>query len=101
MRTRSGPLTCLPLYNELDDYKLIIDRTQDESVWARQIQETRDVLLSEFDARGAQVFGFALTPFVAGQPFRYGSLDSILEGIATDPDCKAETAQEIAAAFPA
>ena len=71
MRTRSGPLTCLPLHNELDDYKLLIERTQEEAVWARQIAEAREALLAEADDRGAQVFGFSLTPFVTGQPFRY------------------------------
>ena len=101
MRTRSGPLTCLPLHNELDDYKLLIERTQEEAVWARQIAEAREALLAEADDRGAQVFGFSLTPFVTGQPFRYPALDAVLHGIAADPRCRTETAQEIAAAFPA
>ena len=100
MRTRSGPLTCLPLHNELDDYKLIIERTQEEAVWARQIAESREALLEESGERGSQVFGFSLTPFVSGQPFRYPALDGVLAGIAGDSRCRTETAQEIAAAFP-
>ena len=100
MRTRSGPLTCLPLHNELDDYKLIIERTQEEAVWARQIAESREALLGESGERGSQVFGFSLTPFVSGQPFRYPALDGVLAGIAGDSRCRTETAREIASAFP-
>lgn len=99
IRTDAGPLTCVPVHNELDDFKLIIERTQEESVWAHQLQETREFLGAEYRTRGSQIFGFTLTPFVSGQPFRYTALDSILAGIAADPGCKAETAHEIADTF--
>ena len=97
MRTDHGPLTCLPLHNELDDFKLLNERKQNEAVWARQIGEACEMLVDEAQARGWQCFGFGLTPFVSGQPFRYQALSQIFAGIAADPNCRAETASETAA----
>lgn len=97
MRTQNGRLTCLPLHNELDDFKLLNERKQDEAVWVRQLGEARAMLVEEHGARGWQSFGFSLTGFVAGQPFRYPALEEIFKSITDDPDCAAHTVSEIAA----
>lgn len=99
MRTDHGPLTCLPLHTELDDFKLLNERKQDEDSWVRQIHAARDFLAGEADTRGAGAFGFSLTPFVAGQPFRYRNLVAMFEGLVKAEATRTETASEIATAF--
>lgn len=101
LRTAHGPLTALPLFNELEDFKLLVERKQDEAVWVRQILEAKDVLKSEHASRGAAVLGFQLTPFVAGQPFRITALEALLDGLAGDEAVWCAGADEIAGAFEA
>jgi allantoinase len=99
LRTAHGPLTALPLFNELEDFKLLVERKQDEAVWTRQILEAKDFLKSEHASRGASVLGFQLTPFVAGQPFRIRALEALLDGLAGDEAVWCAGADEIAGAF--
>jgi allantoinase len=99
LRTAHGPLTALPLLNELEDFKLLVERKQDEASWVRQILEAKDFLKSEHGARGASVLGFQLTPFVAGQPFRITALEALLDGLAADEAVWCAGADEIAGAF--
>ena len=84
MRTQHGPLTALPVHNELDDFKLLIERKQTEESWARQIGEATEFLKREDERYGAQVLGFTLTPFVAGQPFRIAVLEALIKALAED-----------------
>ncbi|MGJ3231024.1 MAG: polysaccharide deacetylase family protein [Oceanicaulis sp.] len=101
MRTEYGPLAALPVQNELDDFKLMVERKQDEDSWARQILEAKDYLKAEHDRFGAQVLGFTLTPFVAGQPFRITALEALLDGLAQDTQVWCAGASETAGAFEA
>ena len=96
MRTDHGPVTAVPLSNELDDRQLLIDRRQDEKSWAGQIAEARDWLKGEADRYGGQVLGFTLTPYVAGQPFRMWAVREILGGLAGNGKVWTATASEIA-----
>ncbi|KAA5801579.1 polysaccharide deacetylase family protein [Alkalicaulis satelles] len=99
LRTSHGPLSALPLLNELEDFKLLVERKQDEASWVRQILEAKDYLKTEYAARGASVLGFQLTPFVAGQPFRITALEALLAGLAQDTDVWCAGADVIASAF--
>ncbi|MEQ8433527.1 MAG: polysaccharide deacetylase family protein [Oceanicaulis sp.] len=99
MRTQNGPLAALPVLNELDDYKLMVERKQAEDDWARQLIEAKDYLKSEHERHGAQVLGFTLTPFVAGQPFRITALEALLDNLADDSQVLCAGGSEIAAAF--
>lgn len=98
MRTGAGPVTALPLSNELDDRALMIDRRQTEDEWAGQVLEACDYLKSDFERFGGRVLGFTLTPYVSGQPFRISALRRILSGLAEDPKVWTATASQIAAA---
>ena len=99
MRTRHGPLAALPVHNELDDFKLLIERKQTEDNWMRQIIEAAEFLVAEHARYGAQVLGFALTPFVIGQPFRIGALEEVLSGFAENPAIWCAGARDVAKAF--
>ncbi len=98
MRTPHGPLTALPVHNELDDFKLLIERKQTEESWARQIAEAAAFLLGEHERFG-QVLGFSLTPFVIGQPFRIGALERLLAVFADNEAIWCARAQDIKSAF--
>lgn len=99
LRTDNGPLTALPLHNELEDFKLLIERHQSEALWRDQIIEAKDFLVAESAARGAGVLGFTLTPFVTGQPFRIWALRELLAALAGDTRIWCAGADEIAQAF--
>lgn len=101
MRTRSGPLAALPVHNELDDFKLMVERKQAEDLWARQVLEAKTYLKAEHERFGAQVLGFTLTPFLAGQPFRIAALEALLDGLADDNQVWCARASEVAGAFEA
>lgn len=100
-RTRAADVVTLPLSNELEDQKLLVDRRQSEEVWTRQILEAVDFLAGEHPRYGAQMLGFQLTPFVTGQPFRIQAVRYILQALAENTGIWCARADEIAAAFDA
>jgi peptidoglycan/xylan/chitin deacetylase (PgdA/CDA1 family) len=96
MRTEAGPLACVPLFNELDDRKLLIDQRQSEAEWRDQILEAAALSKSEHPRFGGQVLSFTLTPYVSGQPFRNWALRETLTALGADGDVWSATASEIA-----
>lgn len=99
LRTDNGPLTALPVHNELEDFKLLIERHQSEALWRDQILEAKDFLIAESAARGAGVLGFTLTPFVTGQPYRIWALREILAALAGDERVWCGSADTVVDAF--
>jgi peptidoglycan/xylan/chitin deacetylase (PgdA/CDA1 family) len=98
MATQAGPLACVPLYNELDDRKLLIDQRQTEAEWRDQILEAAAYLKSEYERFGGQVLSFTFTPYVSGQPFRVWALREILANLAADQAVWTATSADIARA---
>jgi allantoinase len=96
MRTREGPLTCVPVSNEMDDRKILIDQRQTEADWRDQILAARDLLVEEAPRFGGQVLSFTLTPYVSGLPFRIWALREVLSSLGSDPNVWSATAYEIA-----
>jgi allantoinase len=96
MRTRHGPLTCVPVSNELDDRKILIDQRQSEAEWRGQILAARDLLIDEALRYGGQVLSFTLTPYVSGLPFRIWALREVVASLAGDPNVWSASASEIA-----
>lgn len=92
MTTRSGGLWALPVLNELDDRRLLIDQRQSEEDWARQIVTARDALIREASRSGGQTLAFTLTPYVTGQPFRIAALRRMLAGLGAHESVWATTA---------
>jgi peptidoglycan/xylan/chitin deacetylase (PgdA/CDA1 family) len=95
LRTDCGPVTALPLSNELDDRSLMIDRRQTEDEWADQVLDAARYLGAGTDRFGARMLGFTLTPYVSGQPFRTAALRRMLAGL-TAGGVWAATASQIA-----
>jgi allantoinase len=99
LATLHGPLTCLPNMNELSDFLLLATRNQPEEAWADQILEAASQMVAEHDTYGAQCFGFTLTPYIAGQPFRIAALRRILNGLAVLDGLEVATAANVARVF--
>lgn len=99
MRTRAGPLWCVPLHNELSDFTLLSTRSQTEDAWAEQVLEAAAYGVARAEAEGALSLGITLTPYVAGQAFRQQALSRILHGLAAQPGLEAATVSAAAAAF--
>ncbi len=99
LSTPNGSLTALPNYNELSDFKLLIERSQPEDQWAEQIVEAGRSHLALFETEGAGAFAFTLTPYVAGLPFRISALRDLLAGLAALPGLAILPARDAVAAF--
>jgi peptidoglycan/xylan/chitin deacetylase (PgdA/CDA1 family) len=98
-QTLAGPVTCLPLFNELDDRKMLIDNRQSEAEWRDQIVEAAALTERENGRFGAQIVSFTLTPYVIAQPFRMWALREVLRAIGRDAVWSA-TAAEIVEGWP-
>ncbi|MEM9706001.1 MAG: polysaccharide deacetylase family protein [Pseudomonadota bacterium] len=81
MKTNGGDVTAFPLLNELDDRFLLATKHQDEESWRDQIVEASEMMATEAKSSGAECFGFTMTPYVAGQPFRVWAVREILEKV--------------------
>jgi allantoinase len=96
MHTASGTLRCVPLANEMDDRKILIDQRQSETEWRNQVLAARDLLVEEAPRFGGQVLSFTLTPYVSGLPFRIWALREVLASLSQDRQVWSATASEIA-----
>lgn len=96
MRTAVGPVSAVPLSNELDDRLLLGDRRQSEDEWVDQILEAARYMTAEAPRYGGQVLGFSLTPYITGQPFRIAALRRLLGALAADAAVWSASASEIA-----
>ncbi len=99
MRTRHGALSCLPNHYELSDFLILGTRSQSDEEWADQILEAAAHTVSEHTLRGAQCFGFTLTPYITGLPFRIAAVARVLKGLAAMEGLEVATAAGVAAAF--
>lgn len=99
MRTAHGALTCLPNHYELSDFLMLSTRSQSEEEWADQILEAAAQTVSEHELRGAQCFGFTLTPYITGLPFRIEAVSRVLNGLASMQGLEVATASRVAEAF--
>ncbi len=96
MRTDSGLLTCVPVSNELDDRKILIDQRQGEADWRDQILAARDLLVEEAPRYGGQVLSLTLTPYISGLPFRIWAVREVLASLSADANVWSAGASDMA-----
>lgn len=94
--TKNGEITLIPNSYELSDFTLLHTRRQTEEAWLKQIQDSVDLLVEEYDRFGGQMLGLTLTPYVIGQPFRIWALRALLHYLKARGDVTIMTAGEIA-----
>ena len=98
-QTKNGPVQTLPHYNELGDFKLLLDRSHTEKEWCEQIVEAAKYSVELFEREGASALAFTLTPYIAGQPFRISGLRQILSGLKRIEGLVIKSAREAIALF--
>jgi allantoinase len=96
MGTDHGLLTCVPVSNEMDDRKILIEQRQSEAEWRDQVLAARDILVAEAPRYGGQILSFTLTPYISGLPFRIWALREVLASLGSDPNIWSASACEIA-----
>ena len=99
MNTRHGELNALPVSNELDDRFILQTKHHDEAAWRDQILEAAAMMKSEAPTHGAQTLSFAMTPYVAAQPFRIWAMKEILTTLGQDKDILLATATQTVESF--
>ncbi|MEM9168855.1 MAG: polysaccharide deacetylase family protein [Pseudomonadota bacterium] len=101
MTTDAGPLAAFPLLNELDDRTLLTVKHHDEEAWRAQIVEAAAYMHADAARRGAQCFGFTMTPYVVGQPFRLRAVRDLLDALCAMEGVLLAPASDIVNAFAA
>jgi peptidoglycan/xylan/chitin deacetylase (PgdA/CDA1 family) len=99
--TKSGPLTTLPLSNELDDWQILLEYKRPEAEWVTQVADAATLLRAEADRFGPQIVSLVARPYVSGQPYRIQTFRESLVKALEQVDSKAVTAEEIVGAFSA
>ena len=94
-KTGHGDITLIPNSYELSDFTLLHTRRQSEESWLKQVTDSIDLLVEEYDRYGAQMLGLTLTPYVIGQPFRIWALRELLSRISGRSDVAILTAGQI------
>lgn len=99
LKTDAGEIDAFPVLNELDDRFLLTTKHQPEDVWRDQILEAAGMMKSEAPQYGASAFGFTMTPYIAGLPYRMWAVRDILSTLASDEDIMLNTVSTITDAF--
>ena len=86
MKTRAGITHAFPVLNELDDRFLLTTKNHTETEWRDQILEAAAMMKSETPRYGASVFGFTMTPYISGLPYRMWAVRDILSTLSTDDE---------------
>lgn len=99
MTTKAGAIDAFPVLNELDDRFILSTKTHPEDVWRDQILEAAAMMKTEAPQYGASAFGFTMTPYIAGLPYRLWAVRDILSALTADKDIMLDTVSSITDAF--
>jgi peptidoglycan/xylan/chitin deacetylase (PgdA/CDA1 family) len=80
-RTRSGPITALPLSTELEDRFILMNNLHSETEYADQLIDAFDFLERESLDQGGRLLAINIHPWLMGQPHRIGQLERALTHI--------------------
>ena len=94
MHVPTGELHVLPVTLPIDDINALWERHIDIDDYERMIRETFDTLYVD-GAENGRVMVLSLHPFLIGQPFRIGALDSALGHIVRHREVWRATGSEI------
>jgi peptidoglycan/xylan/chitin deacetylase (PgdA/CDA1 family) len=97
--TANGPLTSMPLSNELDDTFILMNNQHSEQSYADQICDACDFLIQEANDQGGRILSLNLHPWMLGQPHRIGKLEQVLEYIMCKEQVWTTSAGEILECF--
>lgn len=95
MRTRAGPLLCLPRNMEMSDKALLVEHVNTRASYAEQTLAATRFLLDEATADQGRVLSLSLSPWVMGQPWCIATLETMLVAIACKPGIWCATGTQI------
>ncbi len=95
MRTKAGPLACLPRNMELSDKALLIEHVNTRADYAAQMLAATRFLLDEASETQGRILSLSLSPWVVGQPWCIATLETMLAGVAREPGVWCATGSEI------
>ena len=95
MRAGGRPIHSMPHSTDTDDYTILIADHHDEDEYRDQLIDQFDVLYAESASEGGRIMCLALNPWVTGQPYRIGTLETVLEHITRHRGVWAATGGEI------
>lgn len=97
-KTQQGPLTAMPLSNELDDTFILMNNLHSEDSYVEQVCDACDFLLQEAEQKGGRMLALNIHPWMLGQPHRIGKLEQALAYITGRSGVWSANASEILAA---
>ncbi len=94
-------LYSMPHPADIDDYQILVNNHHTEDEFRDQLIDQFDVLYEEAGAQGGRILAISLHPFVIGQPYRIGALESALTHVMRHPGVWPATGAEILDAWKA
>lgn len=101
MPYRMKGLYSMPHSSDIDDYAILVNNHHDEDEFRDQLIDQFDRLHEESLTQGGRILSIALHPWVIGQPYRIGALESALAHIMRHPGVWPATGAEILDAWKA
>jgi len=101
IRTTAKNLFSMPHSSDIDDYAILVNNHHDEDEYRDQLTDQFDLLYGEAATQGGRIMAISLHPWVIGQPYRIGALESALAHIMRHPGVWPATGAEILDAWKA
>jgi peptidoglycan/xylan/chitin deacetylase (PgdA/CDA1 family) len=101
MPYRIQNLYSMPHSSDIDDYAILVNNHHDEDQYRDQLVDQFDALYEESATQGGRIMAISLHPWVIGQPYRIGALESALAHIVRHPGVWPATGAEILDAWKA
>jgi allantoinase len=101
MPYRMKGLYSMPHSSDIDDYAILLHNHHDEDAFRDQLTDQFDLLYEESGKHGGRIMSVSLHPWVIGQPYRIGALESALAHIMRHPGVWPATGAEILDAWKA
>jgi peptidoglycan/xylan/chitin deacetylase (PgdA/CDA1 family) len=78
LRAGGRTIHAMPHSPDLDDYAILVNNHHGEDEFRDQLIDQFDVLYAEAATQGGRIMAISLHPWVTGQPYRIGALESAL-----------------------
>ena len=101
VRAGGRTIHSMPHPLDIDDYAILVNNHHDEDEFRDQLVDHFDALYEEAATQGGRIMAISLHPWIIGQPYRIGALESALAHIMQHPGVWPATGAEILDAWTA
>lgn len=99
-KTAAGPITAMPLSNELEDRFILMNNLHSEDSYVHQVCDAFDYLLAESKQKGSgRILALNIHPWMLGQPHRIGKLEQVLDYLSQSGQVWTAYARDIQAVY--